>query len=83
MLNPNVEPVPVRSLYDEEEWEMLESFENGEWQPDPDREARLRYWQEVFRQAYKHGRIGPVNYDVPYPWSRKAGGTGDGATDGS
>ena len=62
---------------------MLESLENGEWQPDPDRDARRRYWQKVFREARLHGTIGPVDYDVPYPWAGKAGAADDGATPGS
>ena len=82
MINPHIDHVPAREVYDDEEWEMLQSFENGEWQPDPDREARLEYWRNLFRQAYKHGYVGPVDYDVPYPWSSKAGATGAGATDG-
>ena len=61
---------------------MLQSFENGEWLPDRAEPARLEYWRNVFRQAYEHGYVGPVDYDVPYPWSSKAGGTGAGATDG-
>ena len=74
---------PAPELYDAEEWEMLESLENGEWQPEPHREARLQYWRGVFRDAIRHGTIGPVDYDVPYPWAGKAGATDDGATPGS
>ena len=74
---------PAPELYDAEEWEMLESFENGEWQQEPHPEARLEYWREVFRKALRHGTIGPVDYDVPYPWASKAGAADDGATPGS
>ena len=83
MVRPDFDPVPAPELYDAEEWEMLESLENGEWQPDPDRDARRRYWQKVFREARLHGTIGPVDYDVPYPWAGKAGAADDGATPGS
>ena len=70
MTTPDLTPDP--SLYDEAEWEMLQSFENADWLPEPDREARRARWPEAFREARHYGYTGPVPYDVPYPWAAKA-----------
>ena len=69
MTTPDLTPDP--SLYDEAEWEMLQSFENADWLPEPDRETRRARWPEAFREARHYGCIGPVPYDVPYPWAAK------------
>ena len=73
MTPQNVNPDP--SLYDEAEWEMLESFENDGRPPTPAavREARRQRWRKAFQDAECGGYIGPVPYDVPYPWAAKAG----------
>ena len=65
---PNVEP--DASLYDDDEREMLESLESAEWQIEAGREARLSYWRKAFREARLGGNVGPVPYDVPYPWGK-------------
>lgn len=65
MTRLNLDP----DLYDEEEQEMLASFEQGEWHSYPDPEARLKHYQELFRAARASGNLGPVSYDNPYPWS--------------
>ena len=70
MTTPDLTPDP--SLYDEAEWEMLLSFENADWLPEPDRETRRQYWRKAFQDAACGGYIGPVPYDVPYPWAAKA-----------
>ena len=68
MTMPNVEP--DASLYDDDEREMLESLESAEWQIAAGREARLSYWRKAFRAARLSGGVGPVPYDVPYPWGK-------------
>ncbi len=59
-------------LYDEEEREMLESFERGEWRSVPNLDAELKRYQKMFRAARITENYGPVPYDVPYPWSKAA-----------
>ena len=62
---------PDPDLYDEEELEMLESFERGEWYPVPDGETESKRHQKLFRSARASGDYGPVDHDVEYPWSRR------------
>ena len=64
----NLEPDP--NLYDAEEWEMLLSFENADQLPEPDREPRQTHWSEASVSARRPGYVGPVPYDIPYPWSK-------------
>ena len=65
-------PNPAPDLYDEEEWEMLSSFDEGEWTSTPEERAELKRHQELFRAADAAGKVGPVDYDKPYPWSKKS-----------
>ena len=65
-------PNPAPDLYDEEEWEMLAAFEQGEWNPVPNEEAELARHQELFRAVRAAGNYGPVDHDAPYPWSKRA-----------
>ena len=66
-----VTPNPAPDLYDEEEWEMISSFEDGELIPAPESEEELRRHKDLIRAARLAGKYGPVDYDEPYPWSRK------------
>ena len=66
-----VTPNPAPDLYDEEEWEMISSFEDGELAPVPEAEEELRRHKELIRAARLAGKYGPVDYDKPYPWSKK------------
>ena len=65
-------PNPAPDLYDDEEWEMLSSFDEGEWMSTSEEEAELKRHQELFRAAHAAGKVGPVDYDKPYPWSKKS-----------
>ena len=62
---------PDPDLYEEEEWEMLQSFEQDESRPAHEEEVDLKGYQKLFRTARAEGSYGPVPYDVPYPWSKK------------
>ncbi len=58
-------PNPDPDLYDEEEWEMLQSFEKGEGRVVANDEAELKRHRELFRAARAKGNYGPVDYDLP------------------
>jgi len=64
-------PNPAPDLYDEEEWEMISSFEDGELAPVPESCEELQRHQHLIRVARSAGKYGPVDYDKPYPWSKK------------
>ena len=73
---PFEEPWPFNDddgVEDEEELDMLRSFERGEWIPVTDFVEHKKRIEEDLRIARLAGRIGPVPYDVPYPWSKKSG----------
>ena len=70
---PFDEPWPFNDedgVEDEEELDMLRSFERGKWVPTSEDEAVLKRHMELFREARKTGNYGPVDYDKPYPWSK-------------
>ena len=48
-------PNPDPDLYDEEEWEMLQSFEKGEGRAVANDEAELKRHRELFRAASRKG----------------------------
>ena len=71
---PFEEPWPFDDddgVEDEEELDMLRSFERGEWIPVPDFAEHKKRIEEDLRIARLAGRIGPVPYDLPYPWSKR------------
>ena len=78
MTAPNVNPDP--GLYDEAEWEMLAAMENEDPRPPAGadvREARRLRWRQAFRDAAPGGCVGPVAYDIPYPWRQEPATSGD------
>lgn len=56
---------------DEEELGMLRSFERGEWRSVPNFPEHKKHIEESLRIARLSGKVGPVDCDAPYPWSKK------------
>lgn len=72
---PFDEPWPFNDddgVEDAEELDMLRSSERGEWRSVPNFPEYKKRLEENLRIARLAGKIGPVDYDKPYPWSKKS-----------
>lgn len=71
---PFDEPWPFNDddgVEDAEELDMLRSSERGEWRSVPNFPEYKKRLEENLRIARLAGKVGPVDYDKPYPWSKK------------